>query len=233
VGSLRGGRAQVGVGSGLEVVDGQKPPAQLLGVGGSTRRRPPAGPDHGQPLGLLALCHRDQGKDAVLNPENGVVALSHAEQQGVAGNRAHGVPVGMGDRQAVATQGNPEGRVGGGVDHAQPQPVAWPRRQGRRRSGLAAVDQVQRIADVAGVIAQRSGRLDLVRHAAPMIHAGHVVVHAGHAVVHPGHVGVVHAVGLQAGKDPVRCLADAVGPVVKDDDGLAVVAPRLGRVLHD
>jgi hypothetical protein len=52
-------------------------------------------------------------------------------------------------------------------------------------------------------------------------------------VVHPRHAGVLHPVGFQAGKDPVGCLADAVGPVVKDDHGLAVVAPRVGRVLHD
>jgi hypothetical protein len=28
-------------------------------------------------------------------------------------------------------------------------------------------------------------------------------------------------------------LADPIGPLVQDDDGLAVVAPGLGRILHD
>ena len=131
----------------------------------------------------------------------------------------------MGNRQTVAPQGQPERGIGGGIDDAQPHSLAWPRRQRGRRPGLAAVGQVQRVTDVAGVIAQRTGRRGH-GHASP-------VVHAAHAVAHARHLGVVHAVGQQAGQDPVGCLADAVGPVVEDDHGLAVIAPRLGRVLHD
>ena len=140
----------------------------------------------------------------------------------------------MGDGEAVTSQRDPECGVGGGVDDAQPHPLAWSRDHGRWESGLAAIGQVQRVADVAGVIAQRTSGLGRGWHGCPVVHAGHAVVHPRHlGVVHAGHLGVVHAVGLEAGKDLVGGLPDPVGPVVEDDDGLAVVAPGLGRVLHD
>ena len=130
----------------------------------------------------------------------------------------------MGDGQAVASQGQPERGIGGCIDHTQPDPLTWPRGQHGRRPGPAAVDQVQRVTNVAGVIAKGTRRLG--RHL-------HRVMHAAHAVVHAWHLGMVHAVRQQAGQDLVGRLADPIGPVVEDDDGLAVVAAGLGRVLDD
>jgi hypothetical protein len=44
---------------------------------------------------------------------------------------------------------------------------------------------------------------------------------------------VVHLTGLQPLQDLVGRLPHAVGPVVQDDHGLAVVAPGFGRVLDN
>jgi hypothetical protein len=54
---------------------------------GGLWRGSPAGANHGEGLGGLALGHGHQGEDTILYLDDGVIALSHAEQQGIGADR--------------------------------------------------------------------------------------------------------------------------------------------------
>ena len=124
----------------------------------------------------------------------------------------------MGHPQVVTAEGHREHGVGGGVDDAQPNAVP---RTGDERLGVrwhTAVDQVERIRDVAAIHA----------HTAHPTHAAHVVVHP-HT-----HRPVARAPGRnEASHDLRRVRADTIGPVVKDQHPLGVVVARLGGVVDD
>jgi hypothetical protein len=100
----------------------EEAPAELLETDAGPGRGSAVGLHHRQRLGRLALGHCHQAEGAVVELDERVVALPHAQQRRIPGNGAHGEPVGMGDRQAMAAQGQPERRVGGRVDDPKPDP---------------------------------------------------------------------------------------------------------------
>ena len=75
-----------------------------------------------------------------------------------------GESVGVGHRHPVTAERDTVGRVGAGVDEAQPGSAARWYIDGLSVLERAAVDQVQRIADVAGVAAEQVGLEHRHRH---------------------------------------------------------------------
>ena len=136
---------------GSEGVDGADPPSEFRRAEGGLRS---ATGTRGQQCagdGILAFGRGNQREHAVACGHDDVVALPHAQQEGIDIGGHDGEAVGVGDRHAVPGQCDPEGGIGGGVDDADSDALSRLGGERRRRGGDSAVDEVVRVADVAAV----------------------------------------------------------------------------------
>ena len=121
----------------------------------------------------------------------------------------------MGHGKAVAAERHAERRIAASVDDPDSHPFSGRAGEGLRVGGRAAVDQVVRVEDVAGIPAQqlRTG--------------AHQHVAAGAAAHHPAHP------TAELLKHVVRRAGYTIQPVVENDHPFVVVGQRFVRVLDD
>ena len=143
---------QSGAVGGLELGGQQGLAVEFCNAGVRGRDVAGAGAHDGAGRGaLLALGRGLQHEHAVAEGDGRIQSFSHREVDGAGLGGGHREPVGVGDGESMALQGELEDGVGGGVDDAQSYLLPGLGGQGAGRGGDAAVDEVVGVGDVPGV----------------------------------------------------------------------------------